>query len=72
MVTGDVVNTASRLQRVAPVNGIVVGEITFRSTKDFIIYEAMEPVAVKGKPAPIPIWRAVSARGRFGVDVGTS
>ena len=71
MVTGDVVNTASRLQGVAPVNGIVVEEITYRSTKEFIIYEAMKPVAVKGKPDPIPLWRALSARGRFGVDVET-
>src|ERR671923_1437791 len=42
MVTGDVVNTASRLQGVAPVNGIVVGEITYRSTMDFIVYEDMD------------------------------
>src|SRR5919108_3705718 len=42
MVTGDVVNTASRLQGVAPVNGIVVGEVTYRSTKDFIVYDEME------------------------------
>jgi class 3 adenylate cyclase len=69
MVTGDVVNTASRLQGVAPVNGVVVGEITYRSTKDFIVYEEMEPVAVKGKPGPVPVWRAVSARSRYGVDV---
>jgi class 3 adenylate cyclase/tetratricopeptide (TPR) repeat protein len=71
MVTGDVVNTASRLQRVAPVNGIVVGEITYRSTKASIVYEAMDSVSVKGKPDPVPVWRTVSARGRFGVDVET-
>lgn len=71
MVTGDVVNTASRLQEVAPVNGVVVGAITFRSTKDLIVYEEMEPVSVKGKPEPVPVWRAVSARSRFGVDVET-
>jgi len=69
MVTGDVVNTASRLQGVAPVGGVAVGEITYRSTKDFISYEPLDPVTVKGKPEPIPVWRAVSARSRFGVDV---
>ena len=69
MVTGDVVNTASRLQGIAPVGGVAVGEITYRSTKDFISYEPLDPVAVKGKPEPIPVWRAVSARSRFGVDV---
>jgi class 3 adenylate cyclase len=34
MVAGDVVNTASRLQSAAPVNGIIVGEETYASTRD--------------------------------------
>ncbi|MDP9234472.1 MAG: AAA family ATPase [Actinomycetota bacterium] len=67
-VTGDVVNTASRLQNVAPVNGVVVGEITYRSTKDFIDYQELEPVTVKGKPEPVAVWRALSARSRFGLE----
>jgi class 3 adenylate cyclase/tetratricopeptide (TPR) repeat protein len=69
MVTGDVVNTASRLQGVAPVGGVAVGEVTYRSTKDFISYEQLDPVTVKGKPEPLPVWKAVSALSRFGVDV---
>jgi class 3 adenylate cyclase/tetratricopeptide (TPR) repeat protein len=69
MVTGDVVNTAARLQTVAPVNGVVVGEVSYRSTKDLVEYEPLDPVTVKGKAEPIPLWRAVSARSRFGVDV---
>src|SRR3990172_5015770 len=68
-VTGDVVNTASRLQGEAPVGGIVVGELTHSATRDEIEYEALEPVRVKGKEEPLAIWRAVGARGRFGVDV---
>ncbi|MEA2486306.1 MAG: hypothetical protein QOD46_1417, partial [Actinomycetota bacterium] len=68
MVTGDVVNTASRLQNVAPVNGVVVGEITYRSTKDVMDYQPLEPVTVKGKPGPVKVWRALSARSRLGVD----
>jgi class 3 adenylate cyclase/tetratricopeptide (TPR) repeat protein len=69
MVTGDVVNTAARLQTIAPVNGVVVGEVTYRATKDVVDYEHLDPVTVKGKAGPIPIWRAVAARSRFGVDV---
>jgi class 3 adenylate cyclase/tetratricopeptide (TPR) repeat protein len=70
-VTGDVVNVASRLQGEAPVGGVVVGDLTYRSTRDEIEYEQLEPVSVKGKDEPIPIWRSVGARGRFGVDVQT-
>src|SRR6266496_1262837 len=37
-VTGDVVNTASRLQSVAPAGGIVVGEATFGATRDVFVF----------------------------------
>ena len=39
MVTGDVVNTASRLQGAAPVNGVAVSEQTFRQTERVFDYE---------------------------------
>jgi len=68
IVAGDVVNTASRLQQAAPVRGLVVGEVTYRATRDAIEYEELEPVTVKGKAEPVPIWRALRARARFGVD----
>jgi class 3 adenylate cyclase/tetratricopeptide (TPR) repeat protein len=68
-VTGDVVNVASRLQSVAPVGGVVVGELTYRSTSDQILYEELDPIEVKGKERPLSLWRAVEARSRFGVDV---
>jgi AAA ATPase domain len=53
----------------APVNGVVVREVTYRSTRDFIDYEQLEPVTVKGKPDPVTTWRAVSAKSRSGIDV---
>jgi predicted ATPase len=61
MVAGDVVNTAARLQTHAPVNGIVVGEETYLSTRGAIEYEAGDPVIARGKAEPIPIWFAVGA-----------
>src|SRR5690349_2157243 len=36
MVAGDVVNTAARMQAAAPVNGILVGESTYRATQEAI------------------------------------
>ena len=38
MAAGDVVNTAARLQSAAPVNGILVGETTYRATAETIDY----------------------------------
>jgi class 3 adenylate cyclase/predicted ATPase len=61
LVAGDVVNTASRLQAAAPINGVLVGEETYRSTRSVITYEAAEPVVAKGKQAPVCVWRARSA-----------
>ena len=69
IVAGDVVNTAARLQQSAPVSGIVVGETTYRATKDLFEYAPLEPVAVKGKAKSLPLWHAIAPRRRFGVDV---
>ena len=69
MVAGDVVNTAARLQSAAPVNGILVGQGTYRATRGVIEYREREAVSAKGKADPIPVWEVVQARSRFGVDV---
>jgi class 3 adenylate cyclase len=61
MVAGDVVNTASRLQSQAPVNGIVVGEKTYLETRETIGYEETEPVVAKGKTNPVRAWIATHA-----------
>jgi class 3 adenylate cyclase len=59
MVAGDVVNTAARLQSHAPVNGVLVGEETYRSTRGAMKYEAVEPVTAAGKSLPVAAWIAV-------------
>ena len=69
MAAGDVVNTAARLQSAAPVNGILVGETTYRATAETIDYSELPAVEAKGKEEPIPVWEVVQARARFGVDL---
>jgi predicted ATPase/class 3 adenylate cyclase len=69
MASGDVVNTTARLQGAAPVNGILVGETTYRATSQVITYRPAEPVTAKGKTEPVPAWEALEARSRFGVDL---
>ena len=69
IVTGDVVNTASRLQGAAPVNGVAVGEGTYAATRDVFDYQALDPVMLKGKASPVPIFHAKSVLARFGTDL---
>ena len=69
MVAGDVVNTAARMQTAAPVNGVLVGEVTYRATRDAIRYRGASPVQAKGKSDPVLAWEAIEPVARFGVDV---
>ena len=70
MVAGDVVNTAARMQAAAPVNGVLVGETTYRATqrRDRATARRRRSTA-KGKAEPIAVWEAVEAVARFGVDL---
>ncbi len=70
MASGDVMNTAARLQSAAPVNGIVVGELTYLATRDTIEYREAEPVAAKGKSEPVPVWEAIAPREQQRVPTG--
>jgi hypothetical protein len=51
------------------VNGILVGETTYRATAETIDYSELPAVEAKGKEAPIPVWEVVQARAGFGVDL---
>ncbi len=55
---GDVVNTASRLQSMAPPGGVLVGEATHGLTESSIQYEALGDLAAKGREAPVAAWLA--------------
>jgi len=59
MVAGDLVNTASRLQSVAPPSTVLVGEATFRAASAAIQFEPAGEQVLKGKAAPVPAWRAL-------------
>jgi class 3 adenylate cyclase/tetratricopeptide (TPR) repeat protein len=59
MVAGDLVNTASRLQSVAPPGVVIVGESTRQSAENSIVFEPLGEQELKGKVAPVPAYRAV-------------
>jgi class 3 adenylate cyclase/tetratricopeptide (TPR) repeat protein len=69
MASGDVVNTAARLQSAAPVNGVLTDESTYRATRHAVDFGDATAIEAKGKTRPIEAWRALEARGRFGVDI---
>ena len=56
LATGDVVNTAARLQTAAPVGSAVVGEETYRLTRHAFDYRELAAVDAKGKRDPVPAW----------------
>src|SRR5438067_10470465 len=61
MASGDLVNATARLQSAAPVDGVLVGETTYRATRHVIDYVEREPVEAKGKAEPIAVWEALEA-----------
>ena len=66
IASGDVVNTAARLQSAAPIDGVVVGAETYQATCDVIEYDEPFDVKAKGKTGPVRCWPAVRARSRIG------
>ncbi|MDH5373506.1 MAG: zinc ribbon domain-containing protein, partial [Acidimicrobiia bacterium] len=68
-VVGDVVNMAARLEKHSTPGGVVVDERTYLAARRAIEFREREPVTVKGKVEPIPIWEAEAPRSRYGVGV---
>src|SRR5919197_2456898 len=59
MVGGDLVNTASRVQALAPPGGVFVGAATQRATEQAVVYESAGSHEMKGKSGLVPVWRAL-------------
>ncbi|HEY7400383.1 MAG TPA: adenylate/guanylate cyclase domain-containing protein [Actinomycetota bacterium] len=72
MVTGDMVNTASRLQSAAEPGEVLVGESTFRAASRAIAFEQAGELELKGKGEPVRAWRALRVvAGRQGANRAT-
>jgi len=66
MVAGDLVNTASRLQSVAPPGAVLVGETTERAANRAIVFEPAGEQMLKGKASPVPASRALRVVAELG------
>ncbi len=61
-VTGEAVNLGARLSDLADAGDILVGEETYRASRERFTFETLEPVKVKGKAEPVPIYKLLSEK----------
>jgi len=61
-VIGDSVNTASRICSGTPGGEVWIGAETYNQTKDYIETEELEAQRLKGKSAPIEVYRVTGMR----------
>ena len=71
-LAGDAVNTAARLQTVAPPGGVVVGEMTRSMAAGVAMYEPMGEVRVKGKARSVRPWLVTGGIASLGMDLKRS
>jgi len=59
-VVGDAVNVASRLEKAADNGAVLVGEATWRAARGYAVFDALPPLAMAGKAAPVRTYRLVA------------
>ena len=69
-VIGDAVNTAERIENAAPSGGILLSEATYRHVRGLFDAEALDPITVKGKSEPVPVYRVRGDGQRRAVRIG--
>jgi class 3 adenylate cyclase/tetratricopeptide (TPR) repeat protein len=61
LVVGDAVNTAARLEQLAPAGEILLGQTTHAMVKGAVEVDPVAPLNAKGKSSPVHAWRLLSA-----------
>src|SRR3954449_9964818 len=59
LLVGDTLNVAARLEQAAADGEVLIGADTLQLVRDEAILEPVEPLALKGKSRPMPVWRLV-------------
>ncbi len=59
-VIGDSINVASRICSSTPGGEVWIGAETYNQTKDYIETEELEPQQLKGKAAPVIVYRVTA------------
>jgi len=61
-VTGDVVNTAQRIEAATPANDVLVSEATAELARKSFQFEPVPPLSLKGKAHPVPAYRVIGTQ----------
>ncbi len=61
---GDTVNTADRLEQVAPVGQVLISHNTFQHVRGVFDVTPLEPITVKGKRDPLQVYIVRKAKAR--------
>ena len=70
IMVGDTMNTAARLEQSAGPGEVFISEATWRLVRHHVIGEEIEPLALKGKSAPVRAWRLLAAEPASTTDAG--
>lgn len=63
-VMGDTVNTASRIQHLAPVGKVIISHETYQHVRGIFVVQAKDPVKITGKAEAIQVYEVQEARVR--------
>ncbi len=69
-VIGDAVNIASRLERAAPLNGILIAHDTYDMVRSVFNMEPLGPVPIRGRSEPIQVYQVIGAKPRLFYEGG--
>ena len=61
---GDTVNVASRLEHMAPPNGVLIAHETYRHVRGVFDVSPLDPLAVKGRTKPVRAYVVLRAKPR--------
>jgi class 3 adenylate cyclase/tetratricopeptide (TPR) repeat protein len=61
LATGDVANTAARLQNAAPPGGVLIGHRTYELVRHSCELCELDPILAKGKREPVAAWQVLAA-----------
>ncbi len=61
-IIGDTVNTAKRLQENGVPGKVVISDVVYEQVKDLVTVNPLEPLKVKGRVAPVPVYELVTLK----------